>query len=68
MKDNPAQIQWKKSSSCLGGSQCVEVAQLEPGVVGVRDSKDPAGPALAFAAVEWSRFLRGLRAEMSSRL
>ncbi len=36
--------QWRKSSySSGGGNQCVEVATL-PGVVAVRDSKDPHGP------------------------
>ncbi len=54
-------IQWKKSSACLGGSQCVEVAQLPDGLVGVRDSKDPAGPALAFSAQEWDGFVVALR-------
>jgi hypothetical protein len=28
----------------------------------VRDSKDPAGPALAFAAPGWSAFVAGVRA------
>ena len=26
----------------------------------VRDSKDPAGPALHFTAIEWEMFLRGV--------
>ncbi|WP_233510659.1 DUF397 domain-containing protein [Actinomadura craniellae] len=37
---------WRKSSHSGGQSgDCVEVAQA-PGVVGLRDSKNPAGPIL----------------------
>ncbi|MBO4210342.1 DUF397 domain-containing protein, partial [Micromonospora echinofusca] len=38
---------WRKSTRSGGsGGNCVEVADNLPGVVGVRDSKDPTGPAL----------------------
>ncbi|MFF5263291.1 DUF397 domain-containing protein [Actinomadura viridis] len=38
---------WRKAqSSGSQGDACVEVARF-PGVVGVRDSKDPDGPRLA---------------------
>jgi hypothetical protein len=33
-----------------------------PGVVPVRDSKDPQGPALAFAAASWAAFVGELKA------
>ncbi|WP_306356139.1 MULTISPECIES: DUF397 domain-containing protein [unclassified Nocardia] len=52
---------WFKSSYSEGSSQCVEVAWLAEGGVGVRDSKDPAGPTLMFAANEWDTFTAGLR-------
>jgi len=39
----------------------VEVAANLPGVVSVRDSKDPDGPKLAFAAAEWDAFIAGVR-------
>jgi hypothetical protein len=40
---------WRKSSRSGGnGGQCVEVALLD-GAIAVRDSKNPAGPALVFA-------------------
>jgi Domain of unknown function (DUF397) len=50
--------QWKKSSrSGNNGGQCVEVASDLPGIVAVRDSKNPSGPALTFAFHEWTAFL-----------
>ncbi|WP_243762328.1 DUF397 domain-containing protein [Streptomyces sp. Tu 3180] len=33
-----------------------------PGVVPVRDSKVPHGPALSFGAVSWTAFTGGLKA------
>ncbi|MEU7995838.1 DUF397 domain-containing protein [Micromonospora sp. NPDC049060] len=49
---------WRKSSRSSGnGGDCVEVADNLPGVVAVRDSKDPAGPALAFAPTAWRAFV-----------
>ncbi|UGT45326.1 DUF397 domain-containing protein [Nocardia yamanashiensis] len=49
--------QWIKSSYSESGGQCVEVAFLANDAVGVRDSKDPHGPALVFSAGEWATFL-----------
>ncbi len=37
---------WFKSSYSDHGGQCIEVAANVPGVVPVRDSKDPHGPYL----------------------
>ncbi|MBG6064286.1 DUF397 domain-containing protein [Micromonospora ureilytica] len=49
---------WRKSSkSGNNGGDCVEVADNLAGVIGVRDSKDPAGPALAFDPAAWTRFV-----------
>ncbi|GGP17423.1 DUF397 domain-containing protein [Nonomuraea glycinis] len=54
---------WRKSShSGDSGGQCVEVATNLPGVVAVRDSKDPNGAKLAFTLAEWKAFLGGVRA------
>ncbi|MGI5213217.1 DUF397 domain-containing protein [Plantactinospora sp. CA-290183] len=50
--------QWRKSTRSGGnGGSCVEVADNLPGVVGVRDSKDPTGPALTFAPAAWRAFV-----------
>ena len=52
---------WRKSTrSNGGGGNCVEVADNLPDVVAVRDSKDPAGPALAFAPAAWRAFVARL--------
>jgi hypothetical protein len=48
---------WRKASYSTGnGGNCVEVASNLPGTVAVRDSKDPAGPALLFTADAWDAF------------
>ncbi|KAB1158793.1 DUF397 domain-containing protein [Micromonospora sp. AMSO12t] len=53
--------QWRKSTrSSSNGGNCVEVADNLPGVVGVRDSKDPAGPALTFTPAAWRAFVAEL--------
>ncbi|MET9476155.1 MULTISPECIES: DUF397 domain-containing protein [unclassified Streptomyces] len=53
---------WHKSSYSGGsGGDCLEVADGHPGVVPVRDSKVPDGPALAFRTAAWSSFVAGLK-------
>ncbi|MGR8010317.1 DUF397 domain-containing protein [Streptomyces hypolithicus] len=53
---------WRKSSySSNNGGDCLEVAENLPGVVPVRDSKDPHGPALVFEASAWSSFVSAAR-------
>ncbi|WP_327006856.1 DUF397 domain-containing protein [Dactylosporangium sp. NBC_01737] len=54
---------WRKSTrSGSNGGNCVEVAGNLPGVVAVRDSKDPDGPALTFEAATFVAFVEGLKA------
>jgi Domain of unknown function (DUF397). len=53
---------WRKSSRSNGhGGNCVEVADNLPGVVGVRDSKDPDGPVLTFDPAAWRVFVRAVK-------
>ncbi|MEV7005678.1 DUF397 domain-containing protein [Streptosporangium sp. NPDC051022] len=52
---------YRKSSLSGSDDNCVEVATNLPGVVAVRDSKDPSGPALAFTPAAWNHFLTGVR-------
>ncbi|MBF6172908.1 DUF397 domain-containing protein [Nocardia blacklockiae] len=62
MTVDSAGAEWFKSSHSSGGSECVEVAFLADGVVGVRDSKNPIGPALMFTPAEWGAFTANVRA------
>ncbi|MBF6300319.1 DUF397 domain-containing protein [Nocardia amamiensis] len=52
--------EWFKSSYSESGGQCVEVAWLPGGGVGIRDSKNPTGPALVFTPGEWDAFTAGM--------
>ncbi|MEV5836761.1 DUF397 domain-containing protein [Nocardia sp. NPDC052112] len=52
---------WFKSSYSSSQTDCVEVAWLAGGGVGVRDSKNPTGPALVFTPSEWDAFAAGVR-------
>ncbi|GLX98801.1 DUF397 domain-containing protein [Herbidospora sp. NBRC 101105] len=47
---------WRKSSR-----SGVEVADNLPGIIAVRDSKNPHGPALVFTPGEWSAFLGAVK-------
>jgi Domain of unknown function (DUF397) len=44
---------WRKSSYSGQAGSCVEVTDSLPGVVAVRDSKDPRGPALVLLPAVW---------------
>ena len=51
------QAVWKKSvRSGSNGGACVEVARNLPGIVAVRDSKDPDGPALVVEPAAFAAF------------
>ncbi|MEU6830189.1 DUF397 domain-containing protein [Nocardia beijingensis] len=47
---------WFKSSYSSAEKDCVEVAFLREGGIGVRDSKNPTGPALVFWPSDWDSF------------
>lgn len=56
-----AGVTWRKSthSGCLGN--CVQAAALTSGQVGLRNSRDPRGPALIFSHTEMAAFLAGAK-------
>ncbi|TDE35499.1 DUF397 domain-containing protein [Actinomadura sp. 6K520] len=53
---------WRKSSRSAEGTsgQCVEIAAF-PGLVGVRDSKDPDGPKLLLTPDAFRAILNDLK-------
>jgi Domain of unknown function (DUF397) len=51
---------WLKSSFSFGNGECVELALLDDGAIGVRDSKDPHGAVLRFTRGELDAFARGI--------
>jgi hypothetical protein len=56
-----ADVQWIKSSLSFSNGNCVEVARLSDGRVGVRHSQHSDGPVLRFTPGEWHAFLAGAR-------
>jgi hypothetical protein len=55
-------VTWRKSSySGNNGGNCVEVG-VAARRVGIRDSKDPHGPVLAFDQKDWQRFADRMKA------
>lgn len=56
---------WFKSTFSSFNGNCVEVATLASGNIGVRDSKDPNGPVLQFSAQEWDQLLNNIKAGLT---
>jgi Domain of unknown function (DUF397) len=52
---------WTKSSFSHANGNCVEVADLSDGKVGLRNSRDASGPVLQIPPEEWRAFLNGVR-------
>ncbi|MEV6589278.1 DUF397 domain-containing protein [Streptomyces acidicola] len=53
---------WRRSSySNANGGNCVEITDDFPGVVPVRDSKNPHGPVLVVPAAAWDEFVNSLK-------
>ncbi|MFH8772656.1 DUF397 domain-containing protein [Streptomyces sp. NPDC017958] len=58
-------VRWLRSSYSTGANNCVETARPRSGhwagLLAVRDSKRPAGPALLFSPGSWAGFVTALR-------
>jgi hypothetical protein len=52
---------WRKASASGKNGAYVEVAEQGDQHL-MRDSKDPAGPVLAFTQAEWAAFIAGAKA------
>ncbi|MBK3570915.1 MULTISPECIES: DUF397 domain-containing protein [unclassified Streptomyces] len=54
-------VRWLRSSYSTGANNCVEAARPRSGphagLLAVRDSKEPQGPALLFSPESWTGFL-----------
>lgn len=55
-----SQAVWQKSHRSNAQANCVEVARNLPGIVAIRDSKDPDGGALRVSHEEWRKFIHKL--------
>ena len=53
--------EWVKSSLSFANGNCVEVADLSGGEIGVRNSRDIAGAVLRFTPDEWHAFIGGVQ-------
>jgi hypothetical protein len=58
-----SRLAWRKASrSTSNGGNCVEVARNLPGIVAVRDSKNPHGPVLTVEPAGWREFIADVKA------
>ena len=71
-KMSPAKVRqanrtaWRRASFCAS-NECVEVAQRGD-MIFLRDSAQPYGSMLRYAAEDWGSFLRGIKSGEFDRL
>ncbi len=54
-------LKWQKSNRSNPSGNCVELAALSDGAIAMRNSRDPAGPALVYTRDEIAAFVAGAR-------
>ncbi|MEY9933709.1 hypothetical protein ABH926_008369 [Catenulispora sp. GP43] len=54
---------WRKSSYSNNANNCVEVALLPNGGVGVRHSRRPDAEVIIYSRSEWAAFVAGVKDE-----
>ena len=57
-------IPWRKASRSVGNGECVEISS-GPGLVSIRDSKNPEGPVLSYPADAFRTFLDAVKRNAS---
>jgi hypothetical protein len=62
-----SRAEWQKSSYSGQSGNCVEVARNLPGLVAVRDSKDPERARLAVSPEAWRLFIESARLTADSK-
>ena len=53
---------WHTSTYSGGNGSCIRVAGNLPGIIAIRDSKDPDGPKLMTTSGAWQKFTTGVKA------
>lgn len=56
-----SRAEWRKSSYSGQSGNCVEVTRNLPGLVAVRDSREPDGATLVISQAAWRVFIRAAR-------
>lgn len=55
------EVTWFKSRASNPSGNCVEMAELPDGVIAIRNSRFPDGPALLYTRAEIDAFIRGAK-------
>jgi hypothetical protein len=62
MQPDLSRADWVKSSHSGPNGNCIEIARNLPGIVAVRDSKNPDGQVLILAADRWRACIADVKA------